>query len=275
VAAIERLSRLKTAVQRLQRESFATAGSAQRIVQRGVQQLAEHQLDAIQTHYQSALDSIRAANGASIPELARRQADMLQDTVRRVMVNARESLAIVAATRMELVDLMKKSSKKGGKSAKSRLSQLKAKAKKAVASVKAKAKKAGKAAQKSVNKAKSRAKAAAKKPVAQARAATKKRVAKVKAAAKKAEKSIVKRANAVEKSVVKRATAVKKKVAEAAAPVVSAMQSITPSPLSRAFLATSQGKKEAAEHAASEPAPAPAPEPAPMPENNGTENPPM
>jgi hypothetical protein len=256
VAASERLSELRNSLTRLRRESAATAGEAQRIVNRGVQRLAEHQLGAVQEHFQTALDSIRAANGGSIPVIARRQAEMLQQTVRRVMVNARESLAIVAATRMELVDLMKKSSKKGGKTAKkaaSKLSQLKAKAKKVVAKAKSNVKKAKTSAKKSVAKAKKQAKAATRKPVAKAKAATKKPVAKVKAVAKKASASVSKAAKTV-----------KAKVSAAAAPVVSAMHSITPSPLSRAFLATSAGKKEAEKVAPVEPTPpapvAPAPD---------------
>src|SRR3546814_10761787 len=44
------------------------------------------------------------------------------------------------------------------------------------------------------------------------------------------------------------AVAVEKKIAAVSEPMIAAAVNITPSPLSRAFLATSAGKKEVAEH---------------------------
>ena len=98
-----------------------------------------------------------------------------------------------------------------------------------------------------------------------ARATVKKDVAKAKTSARKASASVKKDVSQAKRTAGKvqtkvreqvrkvqaqarsQARKVEKKVAEAAAPVLAVAQSITPSPLSRAFLATSQGKKEAAE----------------------------
>jgi hypothetical protein len=232
-------------------------------------------------------------------------------------LGAHESLAGPAATRLELVEVMTKSSKSSSKNGK--LAQLKAQAKKTVATVKSKAKKAESSAKKQVAKAKTavkkdiaKAQKTVKKDVAKAKAVVKKNVAKVKkvettakkkvvqvkaavkkdiAKAQKTVKKDVARAKAVvQKDVAKAAAAVKQdvakvkaavtkplakpspaptpaapvaakpsnldrakavasaarqKVSDAADRVVLTVKDITPSPLSRAFLATSQGKKEA------------------------------
>jgi DNA polymerase III gamma/tau subunit len=253
----------------------------------------EHSLSALAA-------SLRQANaGKQARELIRAQWALMHLTLARVVDNARESLAILAATRTELVHLMKKTAKSSAKKSSSRpaakkktvkakkagrLSSLKAAAKKAVAKVKskatktkakakksaskakatakktvskgkasarktvskgkAKAKKVVSKAKKTVSKAKTKAKAAVKKPVAKAKAAVKKPVAKVKAAT---QKPVAQATAAVKKttdSMRQTGSAFAARVESAAAPAVSAMQNITPNPFSRAFLATSKGRKE-------------------------------
>lgn len=273
MAGHERLSGVKSRLDQLRRDSAATADDCQRLLQRGARRLALREPSALDAHLLSIADTLRAARNPGHPKsIAAQQLELLRELVQRVAINARESLAILAATRMELVTLMKKSAKKGGAkaakkpAAKSKLAGVKAKAKKAVASVKAKAKKAGASAKKAVSKAKTKVKAAARKPAAQAKkvktqarkavASAKKSVAK---AQKSVKKSVAQAQKTVKKDVAKAKAQVKKvevqakkvvaqvekKVVEAAAPVMAVARDITPSPLSRAFLATSAGKKEA------------------------------
>jgi DNA polymerase III gamma/tau subunit len=255
----------------------------------------EHSLSALAA-------SLRQANaGKQARELIRAQWALMHLTLARVVDNARESLAILAATRTELVHLMKKTAKSSAKKSSSRpsakkktvkakakkvgrLSSLKAAAKKAVAKVKtkatktkakakksaskakatakktvskgkasakktvskgkAKAKKVVSKAKKTVSKAKAKARTAVKKPVAKAKAAVKKPVAKVKAAT---QKPVAQATAAVKKttdSMRQTGSAFAARVESTAAPAVSAMQNITPNPFSRAFLATSKGRKE-------------------------------
>ena len=78
-------------------------------------------------------------------------------------------------------------------------------------------------------------KAATKAPVEQVKAAVKGPVAQVKAAAQKASESVQKSASQA-----------RERAYEAMQPIVTAVAPVIPSPMSRAFLATSKGKKEAA-----------------------------
>lgn len=318
MAGHERLSNVKSRWNHLRRDTAATAGEIQRALQLGAHRLATQERRLLDLHLRTLADALHAAHTSGRPsEIASRQLVLLRELVQRVIANARESLAIVAATRMELVTLMKKSAKKGGAkaakktAAKSKLAGVKAKAKKAVASVKAKAKKVETKAKKAVSKAKTKVKAAAKKPAAKAKkvqAQAKKVQAKAKKAVASAKKSVVKAQKTVKKDVaklkakakvqvkkaeaqvkvqVKKAEAqvkkveaqvkkaavdVEKKVVEVATPVVTAVRDITPSPLSRAFLATSAGKKEAERSGLSTASDAPAQMGLGLPDSNGNNN---
>lgn len=267
MAATERLSRFKSGWQRLRSDSLDAAARTHRIVSRGIRNLAEHELQALDGHFQSMLASVRSPRAeGSVHDIAQQQLDLMQQTVNRVIVNARESLAIVAATRMELVNLMKKSVK-GGKAAKptSKLAKLKASGKTAAAKAKASVKKA----RGTVKKVTKKAKAATRKPIAKAKSAVKKPIAKAKAAAKK---PLAKATSAVQKPVAKAKAAVQKaqtaahktasqarqtvataqrtataRASAIAQPMLAAVAPVIPSPMSRAFLATTKGKKEAAD----------------------------
>lgn len=261
-------------------QRFAAARS---LIQRQGREL-EHSLATLAASLRHAHAGQQARN------LLRAQWALMHLTLARVVDNARESLAILAATRTELVHLMKKTAKSSAKKSSpkkpatkkktvkakakgGKLSALKAKVKKVTKTLKSKAgkakKSAGKAkasakksvskgkasakkavskakasAKKTVRKATSKAKAATRKPVARIKAATQKPVAKVKAVTRKP----VAKAKAVVKQTTDAArqtgSAFAARVESAAAPMMSAAQNITPNPFSRAFLATSKGKKD-------------------------------
>ncbi len=126
---------LKTSIDKIRKDSLEVVGQANKIVTQGVQRLAEHELKALNDTYKNVLVSLKAAKGGeSVKDLAAKQLDLMQDTVTRLISNARDSLGIVADTRQELVNLVQKGLKTGAV-AETELNKITAKAKKAVADV--------------------------------------------------------------------------------------------------------------------------------------------
>lgn len=119
---------------KLRKESIETVATANRIVSKGVQKLADKELNALNDYYQELVSQVKSARrGESIKDLAARQLDLMQDTVNKVIANARESFATVAEVRDELTKLVQR---KSDKFAMPELEKVKAPAKKAFGKVK-------------------------------------------------------------------------------------------------------------------------------------------
>ncbi|MDB5987613.1 MAG: phasin family protein [Nevskia sp.] len=211
MAANARFHQLKRQVEKLRKDSLDLVASANKILYRGVQKLADKELKALNAYYKSAVASIKQADKADIKGAAKEQIDLLQETVNTVIGHARESLAVVAEARNEIAKLVQKGVG-GAKVKESQLKKAAAPARKAVKDVKKSAKKAGKS--------------------------VKKTVASAEKAAAKGEKSVVTAAKKAVKDV--RAGA-----KSAAASLNLAVSKAAPSPESRAGRATSKAKETA------------------------------
>ena len=108
MAAKQRLEQIRSQIEKLGRDSLDVVANANRIVLQGIQRLAEQELAALNEYYKSAMDSLKSARrgDSSLKDLATSQLDLMQDTVNRVIGNARESLRIIADTRAELARLV-------------------------------------------------------------------------------------------------------------------------------------------------------------------------
>lgn len=94
-------------IDKLRKESVETVANANRIVSQGVQKLADRELKALKDYYQELVGQVKAARrGESIKDLAARQLDLMQDTVNKMIGNARESFGTVAEVRDELTKLV-------------------------------------------------------------------------------------------------------------------------------------------------------------------------
>jgi hypothetical protein len=108
MAAKQRLEQIRAQIEKLGRDSLDVVANANRIVLQGIQRLAEQELAALNEYYKSAIDSLKSARrgDSSLKDMATSQLDLMQETVNRVIANARESLTIIADTRAELARLL-------------------------------------------------------------------------------------------------------------------------------------------------------------------------
>lgn len=97
------ITKLRRDVDTLRRNYTGAFTSANRAVYDGIEKLAEHELTAIKTHYEQAIASLKTLSQGGAPrELAAAQLQLLQDTIDRIMLNARESLTILEDTRSHI-----------------------------------------------------------------------------------------------------------------------------------------------------------------------------
>lgn len=97
------ITKLRRDVDTLRRNYTGAFTSANRAVYDGIEKLAEHELTAIKTHYEQAIASLKTLSQGGAPrELAAAQLQLLQDTIDRIMLNARESLMILEDTRSHI-----------------------------------------------------------------------------------------------------------------------------------------------------------------------------
>lgn len=147
MASTKPIDQLKAQLDRMRRESVDVVANASRIVVEGVQKLAEQELQALNDYYKKAVGSAKKAREKSgakgYQELAAEQIDLLQDTVQKVLENARTSLAIIADTRTELARLVSVGEEAADSKAVSRVT---APARKAIEDIKRAASKAQKSA---------------------------------------------------------------------------------------------------------------------------------
>jgi hypothetical protein len=145
MAAKQRLEQIRLQIEKLGRDSLDVVANANRIVLQGIQRLAEQELTALNEYYKSAVDSLKSVRrgDSSIKSLASSQLDLMQETVNRVISNARESLKIIADTRAELARLVDRDD---GVLSQKALAKMTAPAQKAIEDVRKAAEKAQKSA---------------------------------------------------------------------------------------------------------------------------------
>lgn len=225
MAAKQRLEQIRLQIEKLGRDSLDVVANANRIVLQGIQRLAEQELAALNEYYKSAVDSLKSARrgDSSLRDLATSQLDLMQDTVNRVIGNARESMRIIADTRTELARLIDRDD--GVLSVKA-LTKVTEPAQKAIEDVRRAAEKAQKSA-------------------AQTAQSVKKSIEKEIAAAEKRGKAAFQegKARASEMSAAVRSTVGSVLDITPPAAVVKKAVSARPSPESRAIRATTKAKK--------------------------------
>lgn len=95
-----RITQLREDVDRLRKSYTGAMTSANKAVSDGIEKLAEHELAAIKKHYEVALKNIKSLRKGGDPrDLATAQLRLLQETMDRIISNARESLKILEKTR--------------------------------------------------------------------------------------------------------------------------------------------------------------------------------
>jgi hypothetical protein len=237
MAAKQRLEQIRAQIEKLGRDSLDVVANANRIVLQGIQRLAEQELAALNEYYKSAVDSLKSARrgDSSFKDIAVSQLDLMQETVNRVIANARESLTIIADTRAELARLIDRND---GTLSQKALEKVTAPAQKAIEDVRKAAEKAQKTA-------------------AETAESVKKSIEKEIAAAEKRGRAALSEGKARAGEVTATVRNTIGSVLDIAAPaaVVKKAVAARPSPESRASRATSKAKKHTPAHAAAEPAP--------------------
>ena len=112
MAAVSRMARskhhnpitqIKHDIDGLRKGYTKALAGANKAIYDGMEQLAEHELNAIRTHYSEAMHSLSTIRGGGSPgDLAIAQLQFLQETIDRVLSNARQSLAILDSTRRDV-----------------------------------------------------------------------------------------------------------------------------------------------------------------------------
>ncbi|MAA73942.1 MAG: hypothetical protein CMN28_04485 [Salinisphaeraceae bacterium] len=98
-----RVAKLRKDVDKLRKSYTGAMSSANSAVQDGFERLVEHELTAIKTHYEAALKNLKQLRKGGDPrDLATAQLKLLQETIDRIMNNARESLTILDETRRKI-----------------------------------------------------------------------------------------------------------------------------------------------------------------------------
>lgn len=176
MAKSSRGEQLRKDVNQLRKSYTKAMTSANKAAYQGIEKLADHELAAIKKHYEVALKNLKSLrSGGDSKDVAAAQLKLLQDTIDRIMKNARESLQILDATRKQIAadvrrDLAKADSgaaKSTGTARKTSPAKSKAKTKTAGAKTAARSKSTAKPAAKAGTKAKSSAAAGARKTTTQ------------------------------------------------------------------------------------------------------------
>ncbi len=95
-----RITQLRKDVDRLRKNYTGAMSSANKAVTDGIEKLADHELLAIKKHYEAALKNLKSLRKGGDPrDMATAQLRLLQDTIDRIVSNARESLRILEQTR--------------------------------------------------------------------------------------------------------------------------------------------------------------------------------
>lgn len=98
-----KVAKLRKDVDKLRKSYTGAMSSANQAVQGGFEKLVEHELTAIKTHYEAALKNLKQLRKGGDPkDLATAQLKLLQETIDRIMNNARESLSILDETRKQI-----------------------------------------------------------------------------------------------------------------------------------------------------------------------------
>jgi type IV secretory pathway VirJ component len=93
--AKHRLDQLKKQFDRMRKDSLAALGTNNEAVYAGLQKFADKELKALHEYCEGALSSLREQKKSGIQTIVQTQLDLLQDTVTRLVANARESMDIV------------------------------------------------------------------------------------------------------------------------------------------------------------------------------------
>lgn len=104
-----RITQLRQDVDRLRKNYTGAMSSANKAVYDGIDKLAEHELKAIKQHYEAALKNLKQLRkGGDARDIASAQLKLLQETIDRIMSNARESLKILDNTRKQIAKDIRK-----------------------------------------------------------------------------------------------------------------------------------------------------------------------
>lgn len=102
-----RVNKLRGQLTQLRKNYASAAASANKVVVKGLEKLADKELNAIRGHYEAALKGLKAANRkGNLRDIAQAQAKVLQATLDRVMSSARDSVSIITATSRELAKVL-------------------------------------------------------------------------------------------------------------------------------------------------------------------------
>lgn len=97
-----RLEQLKKQFERLRKDSVEAVGTANEILYTGLQNFADKELKALNDYYDAALASLKTSKkSGSLKNVVQTQFDLMQETVTRLIANARESLEAAADARTE------------------------------------------------------------------------------------------------------------------------------------------------------------------------------
>ncbi|MDN5874254.1 MAG: phasin family protein, partial [Sinobacteraceae bacterium] len=105
------LDKVRGRIERLRKDSLATATEANKIVYNGVQRIADNELKALNDTYKTTINQLQknARLKGSKKDMVADQIDVLQETANRVIASAREAVKVMEDTRKELLKLMKRS----------------------------------------------------------------------------------------------------------------------------------------------------------------------
>lgn len=111
-----RIAELRKEVDQLRKSYTGAMSSANKAVYKGIERLAEHELAAIKKHYEEALKNLKKLRKGGDPrDIATAQLKLLQDTIDRIMQNARESMSILDDTRKQISTDIRKELQKAEK----------------------------------------------------------------------------------------------------------------------------------------------------------------
>ncbi|MDT0635161.1 TIGR01841 family phasin [Spectribacter hydrogenoxidans] len=113
-----RATQLRKEVDKLRKSYTKAMTSTNKAVFDGIERLAEHELNAIKKHYEEALKNIKSLRKGGDPrDIATSQLRLMQDTIDRILANARESLQILDKTRQQINEEIRKSLNDTGQAA--------------------------------------------------------------------------------------------------------------------------------------------------------------
>lgn len=110
----QRLDQVRNRLEHLRHDALEMVTSVNKVVFGGVQRLADHELRTLNQAYATALRSLRTARKTpkgNLKDLSALQIDTLQELADQVIANARQAIKIVAETRSQLTETVKKGGK--------------------------------------------------------------------------------------------------------------------------------------------------------------------